>query len=162
MRALVQRVSEASVEVAGQVVSRIGRGFLVFVAAERGDGALEAEETARKIAGLRIFGDEQGRMNRSLGDVAGAVLAVSQFTLVADLSRGRRPGFEKALPGSEAEPLYDHFCAALELAGIPVARGVFGADMRVSLVNDGPATFVMDVGGREVTERSPAPRAEPS
>ena len=81
MRALIQRVSEASVEVAGQVVSRIGRGFLVFVAAEKGDGAPEAEETARKIAGLRIFADEQGRMNRSLGDVAGAVLAVSQFTL---------------------------------------------------------------------------------
>ena len=101
-------------------------------------------------------------MNRSLGDVAGAVLAVSQFTLVADLSRGRRPGFEKELPGSEAEPLYEHFCAALELAGVPVARGVFGADMRVSLVNDGPATFVMDVGGREVTERPPTLRAEPS
>jgi D-tyrosyl-tRNA(Tyr) deacylase len=162
MRALIQRVSEASVEVAGQVVSRIGQGFLVFVAAEKGDGAPEAEETARKIAGLRIFSDEQGRMNRSLADVAGAVLAVSQFTLVADLSRGRRPGFEKALAGSEAQPLYEHFCAALELAGVPVARGVFGADMRVSLVNDGPATFVMDVGGREVTERSPTLRAEPS
>ena len=163
MRALVQRVSEASVEVNGEVVSRIARGFLVLVAAEKGDGAREAEETARKVAGLRIFSDEQGRMNRSLEDVAGAVLAVSQFTLVADLSRGRRPGFERARPGSQAEPLYEHFCAALELAGIPVARGVFGADMRVSLVNDGPATFILDVAPAAISRpRSPALPAEPS
>jgi D-tyrosyl-tRNA(Tyr) deacylase len=145
VRLVVQRVSEAAVSVGGNVVSRIDRGFLVLVAAEKGDGAAQAEESARKVAGLRIFPDEQGRMNRSLEDVAGAVLAVSQFTLVADLSRGRRPGFERALPGADAEPLYDHFCAALELAGFPVARGVFGADMKVSLVNDGPATFILEV-----------------
>ena len=145
MRLVVQRVSEAAVSVGGRVVSRIGRGFLVLVAAEKGDGAAEAEESARKVGGLRIFSDEQGRMNRSLADVAGAVLAVSQFTLVADLSRGRRPGFERALPGAEAEPLYEHFCAALELAGVPVARGLFGADMQVSLVNDGPATFILEI-----------------
>lgn len=147
MRLVVQRVSECSVSVEGRVVSRIGRGFLVLVAAEKGDGAAEAQESARKIAGLRVFPDEQGKMNRSLGEAGGSVLAVSQFTLVADLSRGRRPGFERALPGGEAEPLYEHFCAALELAGVPVARGVFGADMKVSLVNDGPATFVLDVRG---------------
>jgi D-aminoacyl-tRNA deacylase len=145
VRLVVQRVSEAAVSVGGSVVSRIGRGFLVLVAAEKGDGAAQAEESARKVAGLRIFPDEQGRMNRSLEEVAGAVLAVSQFTLVADLSRGRRPGFERALPGRDAEPLYEHFCAALELAGVPVARGVFGADMKVSLVNDGPATFILEV-----------------
>jgi D-tyrosyl-tRNA(Tyr) deacylase len=146
VRLVVQRVSEAAVAVGGTVVSRIDRGFLVLVAAEKGDGAAQAQESARKVAGLKIFPDEQGRMNRSLEDVGGAVLAVSQFTLVADLSRGRRPGFERALPGVDAEPLYEHFCAALELAGVPVARGVFGADMKVSLVNDGPATFVLDVG----------------
>ena len=148
MRLVVQRVSECSVTVDGRVVSGIGPGLLVLIAAERGDTGAEAEESARKIAGLRIFPDEQGKMNRSLAEAGGSVLAVSQFTLVADLSRGRRPGFERALPGSAAEPLYEHFCSALELAGVPVARGVFGADMKVALVNDGPATFVMDVGRR--------------
>jgi D-tyrosyl-tRNA(Tyr) deacylase len=145
MRLVIQRVSRAEVRVAGETVGRIGRGLLVFVGAERGDDAANAEEAARKIAGLRVFEDAAGKMNLPLADVAGGVLAVSQFTLSADLSRGRRPGFERALPAGEARPLYEHFCAALELAGVPVATGIFGAKMEVSLVNDGPATFVMDL-----------------
>jgi D-tyrosyl-tRNA(Tyr) deacylase len=165
MRLVIQRVSEASVETGGRIVSKIARGLLVLVGAERGDGSEQAEEAARKIAGLRVFSDADGKMNLSLGDVSGSVLAVSQFTLAADLTRGRRPGFDRALPGVEARPLFDHFCAALELGGVPVARGVFGADMKVSLVNDGPATFVMDVregrqesgvGGREPSRRGEA------
>lgn len=145
MKLVIQRVSRAEVRVGAETVGRIGRGLLVFVGVEKGDGAEHAEEAARKVAGLRVFEDEAGKMNRSLADVAGSVLAVSQFTLSADLSRGRRPGFERALPAGEARPLYEHFCRALELAGVAVATGVFGAMMEVELVNDGPATFLMDV-----------------
>ena len=132
MKLVVQRVSRASVEVGGTRSSRrSARGLLVFVGAEKGDDAAQAEEARARSPGCAIFADADGKMNLSLGDVAGSVLAVSQFTLAADLSRGRRPGFERALPAAEAEPLYEHFCAALELAGVPVARGVFGADMKV-------------------------------
>ena len=145
MKLVIQRVSRAEVRVEGESVGRIGRGLLVLVGAEKGDGAAQAEEAARKVAGLRVFEDEAGKMNLSLADVGGGVLAVSQFTLSADLSRGRRPGFERALPAAEARPLYEHFCRALELAGVAVATGVFGAMMEVELVNDGPATFVMDL-----------------
>jgi D-aminoacyl-tRNA deacylase len=153
VRLVVQRVSRASVEVDGRVVGEIGRGLLVFVGAEVGDRAAQAEEAARKIGGLRIFEDESGKMNRALAEAGGGVLAVPQFTLLADLSHGRRPGFGNALPGDLAQPLYDHFCAALELSGFSVARGVFGASMQVSLVNDGPATFVIDLPAKG--ERSP-------
>lgn len=144
MKLVVQRVSRADVRVDGKVVGEIRKGFLVLLGAEEGDGTAEAEEAARKVAGLRVFEDEAGKMNRSLDDVGGAVLAVSQFTLAADLSRGRRPGFEKALPGSEAEPLYRRFVEALRAQGVPVATGVFGAMMEVSLVNEGPATFLLE------------------
>ena len=144
----MQRVSRADVDVDGRTVGQIGRGLVVLLGAEEGDTAAEAEEAARRVAGLRIFEDPAGKMNLALADVGGAMLAVSQFTLVADLSRGRRPGFDKALRPDAAKPLYEHFCAALELSGIPVERGVFGAYMKVSLVNDGPATFVVDVKGR--------------
>lgn len=144
MKLVIQRVSRAEVRVGGETVGGIRRGLLVFVGVEKGDGAEQAEEAARKVAGLRIFEDEAGKMNRSLADVTGSVLAVSQFTLSADLSRGRRPGFEHALPAGEARPLYDHFCRALELAGVAVATGVFGAMMEVELVNDGPATFLLE------------------
>ncbi|MEO8430911.1 MAG: D-aminoacyl-tRNA deacylase [Acidobacteriota bacterium] len=147
MRLVVQRVASAEVEVEGRRVAAIERGFLVLLGAERGDGSATAEAAARKVAGLRVFEDDRGHMNLGLSDVGGAILAVSQFTLAADLSRGRRPGFEKALPGPDARPIYDHFCAALELAGFRVERGVFGEAMRVSLVNDGPATFVVDIPG---------------
>lgn len=145
MKLVVQRVSRSEVRIDGKRVASIGRGFLVLVGAEKGDGANEAEEAARKVAGLRIFEDDAGKMNLSLAEVGGSVLAVSQFTLSADLSRGRRPGFEKAMPAAEARPLYEHFCRALELSGVPVSSGVFGAMMEVELVNDGPATFLLDV-----------------
>ncbi len=145
MRAVVQRVSRAEVRVSGETVGRIGRGFLVLVGAEIGDAAAAADELARKVSGLRVFDDANGKMNLALADVGGAVLAVSQFTLAADLSRGRRPGFERALRGPEAEPLYERFVAALRGAGLPVETGVFGAAMEVELVNDGPATFLLEV-----------------
>ena len=145
MKLVVQRVSRAEVRVDGNVVGRIGRGLLVLVGAEKGDTAGEADEAARRIAGLRVFPDAEGKMNLALSEVSGSVLAVSQFTLAADLSRGRRPGFERAMPSVEAQPLYEYFCRTLELLGVPLATGVFGAMMEVELVNDGPATFVMDI-----------------
>jgi D-aminoacyl-tRNA deacylase len=145
MRLVVQRVGSAEVRVEGAVVGSIGRGLLVLIGAERGDGAEEAEEAARKVAGMRIFEDPAGKMNLALADVGGAVLAVSQFTLAADLSRGRRPGFDRALPGEEARPLYEHFVSVLRALGVPVAVGSFGAMMDVSLVNQGPATFILEL-----------------
>jgi D-tyrosyl-tRNA(Tyr) deacylase len=145
MRLVVQRVSRAEVRVGQRVTGRIGKGLLVLVGAEKGDGVASAAEAARKVAGMRIFEDDAGRMNRALADVAGSVLAVSQFTLLADLSRGRRPGFERALPGPEAEPVYEAFVLALRTMGVPVETGEFGAFMEVDLVNAGPATFVVEV-----------------
>ena len=145
MKLVVQRVSRASVRVDGRTVGDIGRGLLVLFGAEVGDAPAAAEEAARKIAGLRVFDDAAGKMNLALTDVGGAVLAVSQFTLAADLSRGRRPGFDRALRGPEAEPLYERFVAALKAQGLSVATGVFGASMEVELVNEGPATFLLDV-----------------
>ena len=154
MRAVVQRVSRAEVRVGGEIVGRIGRGFVVLVGAETGDTPAAADELARKIAGLRVFDDAQGKMNLALAEVGGAVLAVSQFTLAADLSRGRRPGFERALRGPEAEPLYERFVAALRAAGAAVETGVFGASMEVELVNEGPATFLLETR----PEAPPPPR----
>jgi D-tyrosyl-tRNA(Tyr) deacylase len=148
MRLVIQRVSVAEVRVDDRLVGEIGQGFVVLVGAERGDTPSVAEEAARKVAGLRIFEDAEGKMNLALADVGGAVLAVSQFTLAADLSRGRRPGFERALPGPEAQPLYERFVAALRAQNLTVATGIFGARMQVSLVNEGPATFVMELPGR--------------
>ena len=145
MKLVIQRVSRADVKVQGRTIGEIGKGFLVLVGAEKGDDAAAAEEAARRVAGLRVFEDAAGKMNLALADVGGAALVVSQFTLAADLSRGRRPGFEKALPAAEARPLYEHFAKALALAGVPVATGEFGAMMDVSLVNAGPATFLLDV-----------------
>jgi D-tyrosyl-tRNA(Tyr) deacylase len=145
MKLVIQRVSRAEVRVDGTTVGRIGRGLLVLVGAEKGDGAPQAEEAARRLAGLRIFPDAAGKMNLALSEVSGSVLAVSQFTLAADLSRGRRPGFERAMPPGEAKLLYEYFCKTLELLGVPLSRGVFGAMMEVELVNDGPATFLLDI-----------------
>jgi D-tyrosyl-tRNA(Tyr) deacylase len=123
--------------------------MLVLVGAETGDDLAVADEAARKVAGVRIFEDAAGKMDLGLGDIGGSVLAVSQFTLAADLSKGRRPGFDRALPGSEALPIYLRFVESLRAQGVPVETGVFAAQMRVSLVNEGPATFVLDVKGRE-------------
>ena len=144
MKLVIQRVSRAEVRVEGRVAGRIGRGLLVFVGAEKGDGAAQADEAARKVAGLRVFEDASGKMNLGLGEISASVLAVSQFTLAADLSRGRRPGFERAMPSAEAEPLYRYFCRTLELLGVPLATGVFGAMMEVELVNDGPVTLWLE------------------
>ena len=156
MKILIQRVSRAAVSVAGKEVSAIGAGLLVLLGLEKGDDAALVEEGARKVAGLRIFEDEAGKMNIAVGEAGGSVLVVSQFTLAADLSRGRRPGFERALPPAEAELLYDHFAAALELSGLSVARGVFRATMDVSLVNTGPATFWIDLRSK-ATETGSGP-----
>jgi D-tyrosyl-tRNA(Tyr) deacylase len=145
MKLVVQRVSRAEVRVDGAVVGRIGKGMLVLVGAEKGDTARESEEAAHKLANMRIFEDAGGKMNLALAEAGGAVLAVSQFTLLADLSRGRRPGFERAARPEIAEPVYEHFCTAMRVAGFEVARGVFGAFMEVELVNDGPATFVVEI-----------------
>jgi len=149
MRLVIQRVSQAAVEADGEPAGKIGTGMLVLVGAETGDDLAVADEAARKVAGVRIFEDAAGKMNLGLADVGGAVLAVSQFTLAADLSRGRRPGFDRALPGSEALPIYLRFVEALRAQGVTVETGVFAAEMRVSLVNEGPATFVLDVKGGE-------------
>jgi D-tyrosyl-tRNA(Tyr) deacylase len=152
MRLVVQRVGNAEVRVEGVVIGSIGRGLLVLIGAEKGDGAAQAEEAARKVAGLRVFEDADGKMNLALADVGGGVLAVSQFTLAADLSRGRRPGFDRALPGEEARPLYERFVSTLRELGVPVETGAFGAMMDVALVNEGPATFILEVRGKGAGE----------
>jgi len=148
MRLVLQRVSRAEVRVEEAVVGAIGQGLLVLVGVEKGDDASIVEEAAHKVAGLRIFEDEAGKMNRNIREAGGAALVVSQFTLAADLSRGRRPGFERALAPAEAAPLCDQLARALELSGVPVATGRFGAQMNVELVNRGPVTFVVDVGSK--------------
>jgi D-aminoacyl-tRNA deacylase len=144
VRALVQRVSEASVEVAGEPVADIGSGLLVLVAAGVGDSAADAAWMAGKVARLRVLADEDGRMNRSVLDTGGGVLAVSQFTLYGDASRGNRPGFTGAAPPDQAEAIVDAFAGALRALGVPVRQGVFGAHMRVALVNDGPVTIWLE------------------
>jgi D-aminoacyl-tRNA deacylase len=144
VRAVVQRVSSASVTVDGSVVARIDGGLVVLLGVAAGDDSAVAERLAGKISRLRIFMNTDGRFDRSLLDVGGGALVVSQFTLVADTQKGNRPSFTHAADPSVAEPLYDAFCAVLESEGVPVARGVFGARMAVELVNDGPVTIVLD------------------
>ena len=144
MRAVVQRVSEASVTVDGRTVGAIGRGFLVLLGVTHVDGEAEAVWLARKIAGLRIFEDEAGKFNRSLADEDGAVLVVSQFTLYGDARKGRRPSFTEAARPEHAEPLCDLFVDLLRAEGVAVETGIFGAMMAVHLVNDGPVTLLLD------------------
>ena len=139
MRALVQRVAEASVSVGGEEVSRIGAGLLVLLGVGRGDGAEQADRIARKVRSLRVFEDAEGRMNLSVEDVQGEVLCVSQFTLYGDTRRGNRPSFVDAAPPAQAEPLYERVRGALEAQG-----GMFGARMSVALVNDGPVTLLVE------------------
>ncbi|MBE0592784.1 MAG: D-tyrosyl-tRNA(Tyr) deacylase [Gemmatimonadales bacterium] len=144
MRVVLQRVREASVSVDGRVVAGIGPGLLLLVGFTASDGDDVVAWMAEKVLGLRIFGDEQGKMNRSLADVGGAVLVVSQFTLYGDTSRGRRPSFIDAAPPALAEPLYERLAEAVRQSGVPVATGVFGAMMDVALVNDGPVTLILE------------------
>lgn len=145
MRALIQRVSSASVAVEGQVVGAIEEGLLVLLGVGRGDDERKAAWLAEKVANLRIFHDEAGAMNRSLLDLGGGALVVSQFTLYGDTRRGRRPSFTEAAPPEEANALYERFCALLAEQGVGrVARGVFRATMRVALVNEGPVTLMVE------------------
>ncbi|SFP19810.1 D-aminoacyl-tRNA deacylase [Tranquillimonas alkanivorans] len=144
MRALLQRVTGARVDVDGETIGEIGPGLLILVCAMQGDTEAQADRLAAKVAKLRIFRDDEGRMNRSVSDAGGAVLVVSQFTLAADTSRGNRPGFSTAAAPDEGERLYDYFADRLRAEGLEVAQGRFGADMAVSLVNDGPVTIWME------------------
>ena len=145
MQALIQRVTEARVTVAGRQTGAIGHGLLVLLCAERGDAAAQADQLLAKLLKLRIFSDAAGKMNRSVQDVAGGLLIVSQFTLAADTSGGNRPSFTNAAPPDEGRRLYEHFVAAARRLHTPVATGEFGADMRVALVNDGPVTIPLRV-----------------
>ena len=144
MRALLQRVSRASVTVDGQVVGHIGRGFLVLLGVGQGDGEAQVKTLVDKIVYLRVFEDDEGKMNRSLLDVGGQALVVSQFTLYADVRKGRRPSFTDAAPPAVAEPLVERFNAALAAYGLKVGEGVFGAYMEVELLNNGPVTIWLD------------------
>ena len=144
MRALIQRVSEAAVEVDGAITGEIDGGLLILLGVANGDDEAIARRMAEKVAGLRIFSDEQGRFNLSLQDTGGGALVVSQFTLLADTRKGKRPSFLLAAPPEQAAVLVDTFASQLEASGIRVAHGVFGAHMRVSLVNDGPVTIMLD------------------
>jgi D-tyrosyl-tRNA(Tyr) deacylase len=146
--ALVQRVSEARVVVAGAVTGEIARGILALIGVERGDGEAEAARLAERVIGYRMFGDAAGRMNASLGEVGGGLLAVPQFTLAADTAKGARPSFSSAAPPAEAERLFLRFVALARERHAPVQTGIFGADMQVSLVNDGPVTFWLQVRPR--------------
>jgi D-tyrosyl-tRNA(Tyr) deacylase len=144
MRAVIQRVTEASVTIDNQIVGQIGHGLLVLLGVGAGDQLAEARLLAEKIANMRIFADDDGRFNRSVLDIGGAALVVSQFTLYADTRRGRRPSFAEAAPPELAAPLVEAFIAALRDRGLVVASGIFGAHMHVALLNDGPVTIVLD------------------
>ncbi|MGD1042323.1 MAG: D-aminoacyl-tRNA deacylase [Sedimentisphaerales bacterium] len=144
MRAVIQRVISATIEVNGQIVGRIGRGLLVYLGVGKADIEQDAEFMAEKIANLRIFADDEGKMNRSVLDITGQVLLVSNFTLQGDCRKGRRPGFDGAAEPAIAEQLYDKTAQLIVGKGLKVAKGVFGANMQVSSVNDGPVTFILD------------------
>jgi D-tyrosyl-tRNA(Tyr) deacylase len=152
MRAVVQRVSRAAVRTGGDEVGRIGAGLLVLLAVGHGDGAREVAWMVRKLAELRIFGDGEGKMNRSLAEAGGGLLLISQFTLFGDLTRGRRPSFTGSAPPAKAEPLIDAVAEGLRARGLPVATGRFGAMMEVELVNEGPVTLILDTPGSAVPD----------
>ena len=144
MKLVIQRVSRAAVRVDTETVGAIGLGLLVLVGLEYEDGSNQVEKAARRIATLRVFEDEDGRMNRGLDEVGGKVLAVSQFTLAGSIRKGRRPSFDHAMPGHDAEPLFNRFVELLRGHGIEVETGSFGAMMEVELVNEGPVTFILE------------------
>lgn len=144
MRAVIQRVLESSVTVEGQVIGKIGKGIMVLLGVEEGDTAKDATYLAEKITGLRIFEDEEGKMNLALEEVKGSILAVSQFTLLGDARKGRRPSYSTAARPEEANQLYEHFVGEIQRKGIHVETGQFQADMKVALINDGPVTLMLD------------------
>jgi len=145
MKAVLQRVAAAAVSVEGEIVGSIGPGLCVLLGVARSDGPAEASRLAGKVARLRVFEDENGRFDRSLLDVGGEALVVSQFTLLGDTAKGNRPSFTDAAPPDQAGPLYEAFCDELRGLGVPVATGRFGARMAVELVNDGPVTIILEV-----------------
>lgn len=144
MKVVVQRVKEAAVRVDGAVIGQIGTGFLVLLGVNRTDGKEQADRLSKKMLGLRIFPDAEGKTNLSLADVGGSVLVVSQFTLYADCRKGYRPSFVEAAPGQQAEALYEYFLERCRESGLPVEHGAFGAHMEISLINDGPFTIVWE------------------
>ena len=150
MRAVIQRVAEACVKVDGRVTGSIGKGLLILVGIEDSDTEKDIEWLTKKIVGLRIFDDENGVMNLSVMDIGGRILAVSQFTLMASTKKGNRPSYIRASKGDFAQPMYEKFCQALEQeSGKKTEKGIFGADMKVSLLNDGPVTIIMDTKNKE-------------
>jgi D-tyrosyl-tRNA(Tyr) deacylase len=154
MRAVIQRVTQAKVEVDGAVTGEIGKGLLVLLGAGKSDSPADADFLAEKIVSLRIFADQAGKMNRGILDVSGALLVVSQFTLYGDCRKGRRPSFDSAAPAEHARALYEHFLAAARRTGVQVETGIFQADMAVSLTNDGPVTLILESRQSEDTSRS--------
>ena len=150
MRAVIQRVAKASVKVAGQVTGSIGKGLLILVGIEDADTQEDIDWLTKKIVRLRIFDDENGVMNLSVMEIEGSILAVSQFTLMASTKKGNRPSYIRASKGDFAQPMYEKFCQALEQeSGKKTEKGIFGADMKVSLLNDGPVTIIMDTKNKE-------------
>ena len=144
MKALIQRVLHASVKVDGKITGQIEQGFLVLLGVQKGDEKANADFLSKKICNLRIFEDENGKMNKSILDIGGKMLVVSQFTLCGDTSRGNRPGFDNAALPDEANKLYEYFSNMVRLNGVEVQNGIFGADMQVELLNDGPVTFMLE------------------
>lgn len=144
MKIVIQRVSECRIDIENELRAQIGKGFLVLVGIVEDDGIKDIEYAAKKISGMRVFEDADGKMNLSLKDVDGEIMLVSQFTLLADIKKGTRPSFIKAAPPSIAVPVYEQLIAELEKTQIPIKTGVFGADMKIGLVNDGPVTIVFD------------------
>lgn len=145
MKAVLQRVTHAQVVVENELVSKIEKGFLILLGVENGDSKKDADVLSKKISGLRVFEDENGKMNLSLGDIDGSVLVISQFTLLADCRKGRRPSFINAGAPDMANELYEYFCKRIKDDGVQdVKKGIFGADMKVSLLNDGPVTILLD------------------
>jgi D-tyrosyl-tRNA(Tyr) deacylase len=144
VKAVIQRVTSASVAVEENIVGRIGRGIMILLGIEKDDAEAQADWLVDKISGLRIFSDEEGKMNRSVIDIGGALLVVSQFTLAGNCAKGKRPSFDTAAPADEGKRLYEYFVESARRVGLPVATGTFQADMQVTLVNDGPVTFILE------------------
>ena len=144
MKAVIQRVSEASVKVDDQIVGEIGKGLMLLIGIDENDEKPDADWLIQKILNLRIFGDENGKLNLSVKDISGEILCISQFTLIADYKKGNRPSFIKAAKPEKAVPLFEYFKEEIAKSGLKIEKGIFGADMKVSLINDGPVTIVMD------------------